>query len=44
MGFFGRNKNKCDYKDNCPIAVLDGTCSYSRSGNYEDCDIYNDWA
>lgn len=45
MGLFGGNKNKCEYKDQCPIAGMDGTCSYSRSGgNYEDCDIYKDWA
>lgn len=42
MGFFGK-KNNCKFKDMCPIAGADGTCSYCSSENYRDCDLYQDW-
>lgn len=42
MGFFGSD-NECEFKDMCPIAGGDGSCRFCKLGNYQDCNLYQNW-
>ena len=45
MGLFGfGSSNDCRFKDQCPIAGVDGTCSHCHDSSYTDCDLYQEWS